>query len=128
MPAVLFHSIRYILTVLCLTCVGLVALQCSGEAELTAEQEEKLDSRLQRVVLEGADADLQSTIRGDGGVAYHLFVRTEDPEALRDAGFPINSVSGDIVTARWTAEEIRAAAQQKSVRMIKPAGQGEPLQ
>jgi hypothetical protein len=127
MPAIRFWPVRYLFTMLCLTSVGLVALQCSGEAELTADQKKKLDGRLQRVVLDGTDADLQTTTREDGSVAYHLFVRTDDAEALRDAGLPINSVLGGVVTARWTADEIRAAARQKSVRMIEPAGGGEPL-
>lgn len=106
--------------------MGLITLQCSGEAELTSEQKKKLDTQLYRLVLQGKDPDLQATTRDDGSVAYDVFVRTDDPEALTKAGLPINTVSGKIISARWTVEEIRLAARQESVHVIEAGGKSEP--
>lgn len=108
---------------------GVLMLRCSGSDEFTSEQKRKVAPPLQQVVFQGgANTSLQTTSRSDGSVAYHVLVRTDDTEALREEGLPVNSVSGGVVTARWTVEEIRTAAQLESVRTIEPSGQAETLQ
>ncbi|WP_103019000.1 hypothetical protein [Salinibacter altiplanensis] len=121
----LFHAGS---TAFCLAFCSLVLLGCSGEAELTAEQKQKLDAQLQRIVLDGANPGHQGPARDDGSAVHSVLVRSDDPESLVKAGFSINSVSGTVATARWTVEEIRRAAQQESVRMIESSGQAEAHQ
>jgi hypothetical protein len=103
---------------------GLAIVSCSGNDRLTKKEREKISPKLRPVVVDGErGSNLQTTTRGDGAVAYHLLVRTDDPEALRKADLSIGSVSGKVVTARWTVEEIRRAAQLEEVRLIEPAGE-----
>lgn len=110
-----------------LAIAGLLMLQCASGGELTAEQRKKLDAALQRLVVEGEESpDLETATRGDGTVVYLVLVRTNDADALREADLPVNSVSGDVVTARWSVEEIRAAARLPAVRRIEASGRARP--
>jgi hypothetical protein len=105
----------------------LLMLQCSGGSELTAEQRGKLDAPLQRLVVEGRKSPaLETTTRGDGTIVYLVLVRAGEPASLREAGLPVNSVSGDVVTARWSVGEIRMAARLSTVRRIEASGRAQP--
>jgi len=134
----LHHKLAFLIV---LSVMGVFFLQCSGtektegagETEsFTNEQREKVDLPLRRIVFEGAAASsgerLQKTERDDGSIVYHLLVRTESPEALRESGLPVSSVSGGVATARWTTEQIREAVRLSSVRRIEPAGEAQTLQ
>jgi len=105
--------------------VALCVVGCSnGTAQLTQEQMDKLDVALQRVV-EGEDPaplTVQRTTRPNGVTAYGVMVRTSAPDALRETGLPLGSVSGSIVSARWTVDEIRRAAGLSEVQSIRASG------
>jgi len=103
-----------------------LVLQCTSGARLTAEQRKKLDAPLQRLVVEGEESPaLETATRGDGTTVYLVLIRTDEPAALREAGLPVNSTSGDVVTARWSAEEIRTAARLSAVRRIEASGRAQ---
>ena len=55
----------------------------------------------------------------DGEPVYSVTVECDDAAALRAADVPLTSVQGDIVTARWTPDQIRTAAAVEAVRMIQ---------
>lgn len=100
----------------------------NSESALTDSQREKLDPALQRLV-EGGDPtmDRYSTSESDDGTTvYSVILRSDDPSALREAGLPINSVRGDIVTARLTVSQIREAARLDAVRRIENPSQMSP--
>jgi hypothetical protein len=128
-----FLLVLFVMGTLLLQCSGTEKTEGAGEREaFTNEQREKVDLPLRQIVFQGAAASsgerLQKTERDDGSIVYHLLVRTESPEALRDAGLPVSSVSGGVATARWTAGQIREAVRLSSVRRIEPAGEAQTLQ
>lgn len=109
----------------CLVSTVFAAAGCTnGTLQLTQEQMDKLDVALQRVV-QGEDPSplsVQRTTRSDGETAYGVMVRTRDADALRESGLPLGSVSGTIVSARWTVNEIRTAASLPEVQSIRASG------
>lgn len=98
------------------------AFGCAGGSQsLTNSQLQKLDPALKRLVQgESRGMDRYSTSkRDDGTMVYSVILRSSKPEALRQAELPINSVKGDIITARLTIAQIRKAARLKVVRKIE---------
>jgi hypothetical protein len=107
----------------------IVATGCGGSSQsLTDSQLQKLDPALQRLVQgESHGMDRYSTSkREDGKTAYSVILRSNEPEALRKAGLPLNSVQGDIITARLTIAQIRKAARLEAVRKIENPTQTRP--
>lgn len=106
-----------------------MAVGCSNSAPiLTDAQMNKLDPALQRLVEgEPRGMDRYSTSeRDDGTTVYGVILRSDDPASLQDAGLPVNSVQGDIVTARLTIDQIRRAARLDAVRRIENPTQTGP--
>ncbi len=87
-----------------------------------------LDPALQRLLrgeARGMDRYRTST-RDDGTTVYSVLLRSNNPEALRDAGLPLNSVQGDIVTARLSLEQLRTAARLEAVQRIENPTEASP--
>lgn len=112
---------------LCLSLLGMGACT-NSEPALTDSQREKLDPALQRLIEgEAPSTDRYSTSeRDDGTTVYSVILQSDDPSALREAGLPINSVRGDLVTARLTVAQIREAAKMDAVRRIENPSQMSP--
>lgn len=64
--------------------------------------------------------------RDDGTTVYSVILRSDQPAALREAGLPVNSIQGEIVTARLSIEQIRKAARLEAVRKIENPAQTGP--
>lgn len=64
----------------------------------------------------------------DGEKIYSVLIRSQNPEALREAGIPLNSVVGETITARLTIEEILTAASTDGVDSIRTDKQLDPHQ
>lgn len=95
---------------------------CSNSQHaLTEPQMQKLDPALQRLVRgESRGMDRYSTsMRDDGVTVYSVILRSNTPEVLRDAGLPLNSVQGDVITARLSITQLRTAARLDAVRRIE---------
>lgn len=112
-------------------CLALLAGCAGGNAAtepLTDAEMRKLSAPLQQV-MQGetpSGGTLTTTTTSDGATAYAVLVRTTAPEDLDAAGLPTGSTAGSVVTARWTAEQIRMAARMASVQRIEAAGTAEP--
>jgi len=106
----------------------IVATGCGGsKRSLTENQLGKLDPTLRRLVQEDApEPPIPSTTRPDGTVAYAVFIRVTDAVRVREAGLPINSVSGNVLTARLSKSEIRKAARLSAVTSIESSGEAFP--
>jgi hypothetical protein len=59
------------------------------------------------------------TVRHDGTREYGIIVRTTSVDSLRAAGIRIQSVFGDVVTARVTVDELLDIARLPSVRAVQ---------
>lgn len=101
------------------------AAGCEGSKQsLTDQQLGKLDPALRSLLQEGdSGRRLSSTTRSDGTVAYAVFIRATDAEQVREAGIPVNSTSGKILTARLSTKEIRKAARLDAVTSIERSGE-----
>lgn len=60
-----------------------------------------------------------TSMRDDGVTVYSVILRSNTPEVLRDAGLPLNSVQGDVITARLSITQLRTAARLDAVRRIE---------
>lgn len=93
-----------------------VAAGCGGSQEtLTDAERAKLDPTLQGVFDDDAPRSESAIEQSDGTVVYPVVVRTDAPEALREAGLPLGTVLDRVVTARWTREQLRTALQLDEV-------------
>ena len=94
---------------------------CSNSQHaLTEPQMQKLDPALQRLVRgESRGMDRYSTFERDEVTVYSVILRSNNPEALRKADLPLNSVQGDVITARLSITQLRTAARLDAVRRIE---------
>lgn len=126
-------NIRVNWTGLLVASLGLFLLSlstgCANSTQtLTNPQMQKLDPALQRLV-QGETRSMDqfsASERDDGTTVYSVILRSEQPEALREAGLPINSVQGSIVTARLRIAQIREAATLEAVQNIENPTQHDP--
>lgn len=113
-------------------CVLLIGTNgcASSETALTSAQRQKLDPALQRLLRGGARSidRYETHERTDGATVYSVILRSDRPEALRDAGLPLNSVRDDIITARLTINQLKEAARLEAVRSIENPKQTYPTQ
>lgn len=108
-----------------LACLALGIGGCRGtqETTLTHEQLRKLDPALRHLVLgdtaAAASFRYSTSRRSDGAMAYALIVHASDVDVLREAGLPLNTVLGEVITVHWTVEEIRQAVRFPEVASIR---------
>lgn len=100
----------------------------SASRGLSSTEKKRLGPTLQRLLrgdsLAMERVDPVST--KEGAPVYEVTIRTENPDALREAGLPLTSVQGTLVTARLTLDQLRSAASTTGVRTIRAAKQLEP--
>jgi hypothetical protein len=108
--------------------LSLALAACSGADRLTQAELAKLSPPLQQLVTGKvlAGEELDATRRPDGDTEYAVIIRSSNPEELRRAGIPLNSVFGDVCTARLTLKELRSAAALPSVRWIETGTKNFP--
>lgn len=106
---------------------AVVSIHCHSSSELSQSEQQKLDPALQRLIAgEPLPIDRYATSsRGDTTV-YSVLITTNDVEQLRAADLPVGSVTGDVVTARLTVDEIRRATSLSSVRSIENPSRAQP--
>jgi hypothetical protein len=96
---------------------------------LDAEVRKKLDPLALRIAQGHDPPERLIEVRTDAeGVSrYGVIVHTDDPDALRERSFAVGSVTGSLVTARLTREQIIEAARLPSVRYIEASTMMEPM-
>jgi len=101
----------------CLFC----GLYCSSSVQLTREEKEKLDYQLQRLISgENVNENLYNVYTAaDGTKKYGIIIQSADPEAIRQTGVEVNSISNDIITAKLSIEEIRKIVTLSAVKTIR---------
>ncbi len=103
-------------------------LSCAAPHDLALEQMAKVDPGL-RVLLERdnvADTQFDVRVRPDGSREYGVIVYGSDPDSLRSLGIRIQTVLGEMMTARVTVPELRILAAQSSVRSILKSEKASP--
>mgnify|MGYP006279200193 CR=1 FL=1 len=91
--------------------------------QLTAVQKKRIGARLQHLISRpdvGAKDTEQSPSSASG---YEVIIQCDDIDKLREAGIPLRSVQGDIVTARLTVKDILEATMVEDVEAIRAATQ-----
>jgi len=103
---------------------------CSSKEILTEAEKEKLDYQLQRLMTGEVVADNLFNVYTDesGNKRYGVVITASDPEALGRNGIPINSVSGQIITAKLTLDEIRKVLNIPGVKSIQNTSKNYPHQ
>jgi hypothetical protein len=89
---------------------------------LTQTQQNRLGPSLQRFLTGDSMATGNIVAEGEqrnGEKVFAVIIRSDDADALRDAGIPLNSVAGSIITARLTADEILRVSSMPSVRSVQ---------
>jgi hypothetical protein len=109
--------------------LSVFSLTCMPRSALTKEEMNKLDPTLQRLVSgeNVGEDELGSTVRANGAKEYGVIVRSSDPDELKNAGFHLNSVFGEVVTVRVTTDELRRLVKLPSVRFVEAGSKNYPL-
>lgn len=99
----------------------------SSAPALTETQKNRIGGRLQRVIRGEKEGPrpVEPVGSRDGVPVYEVIIKTDDPDALREAGIPLGSVQGSIATARLTVNQILKAATVKGVGGIQAATRQE---
>jgi hypothetical protein len=97
----------------------------TGQQPLTATQKKRLGSSVRRL-LTGDTLSLASNLRKtepagerEGENVYSALVEGASVETLQEAGVPVISVAGGVITTRLTTDEIRRVASIQEVRRIR---------
>ncbi len=101
---------------------------CAPSYDLAPGELAKIDPKL-RVLLEQedvTDALFDVGVRADGSREYGVIVYGSNPDTLRALGISLQTVLGEMMTARVTAGELRILAAQSSVRSILKSEQAYP--
>ena len=108
--------------------LSLALAACSGADRLTQSELAKLSPPLQQLVTGRASGSelFDVSRRPDGEAEYGVIIRSSSPEELRKVGIPLNSVFGDVCTARLTLKELRSAVALPSVRWIESGTKNFP--
>jgi len=115
------------LLVFLLVIAGMIAA-CSSGANLSKEEKSKLDPSLQRLLQDPELADKQYNVivKEDGSKVYGVIIRSNNPQELENARIFINSIQGDIITAKLTLTEIRKVAALQSVSAVENSTKSYP--
>ncbi len=105
-----------------------IMTNCASKYHLTAAEKAKLDPALQKLVQTGEGAANRYDVHTlpDGSRVYGVIIRTDIPQALRKAGIPVNSVFGDVATARLTITELRKVAKMPTVLAVENSSKNYP--
>lgn len=137
------HSLRAFARAL-VPLLGVTTLLFAGRAygqDLSSSQKQKLGLRLQPVV-EAATAAKSGRAADPGPIAaepfrggsaaktggaptYAVFVHTSDPDAVARTGASVDSRFDGFVTARATADQLRAITQLESVQQVRASGEAQ---
>jgi hypothetical protein len=98
-----------------------IMMACSSGTNLTKEEKSKLDPSLQRLLQDSdvPDSQYNVIVKEDGSKIYGVIIRSNNPQELENAGIFINSIQGDIITAKLTLTEIRKVAALQSVSAVE---------
>ena len=119
---------RFLLLSLSFSISAFFIVNCSSGSHLTPQEKSKLDPALQKLVEtgEGRANQYDVNLMPDGTRIYGVIIRTNNMQELRKAGIQVNSVFGDIATARLTIKELVKVAKIPSVQSIQNSSKNYP--
>jgi hypothetical protein len=105
-----------------------IFVSCSSGNNLTKQEKSKLDPSLQRLLKDEVIADKNYNVRvaENGSKMYGVIIRCSDATQLEQAGIPVNSVSGDIITAKLSIEQIRKVVTLPAVSSVENSTKSYP--
>jgi len=108
--------------------LGVVLMLGCARPLLTDREMAKLDPPLQKLVAGefAAESDYDVSNRSGGEKEYGVIIRSSNAGELRSAGIPINSVMGDVITARLTVDEMRKVLTIPSVHALQNSSKNYP--
>jgi hypothetical protein len=97
-----------------------VVASCCGSRELSSAERAKLTPGLLALLTEETVPDelYDVTIRPDGTKEYGIIIRSTEPDDLRAQGIGVQSVIGDVITARVSREQLRSLLSIPSIRSV----------
>lgn len=104
----------------------------STQEALSAAQKKRLGPAVRRLLagdtLSQAPGIRKTEPNGsrEGKDTYSVLVEGTGAEALREAGLPVTSAAGGIVTARFTTDQIRQAASLQDISKVRFPKQADP--
>jgi hypothetical protein len=103
-------------------------VSCRGSRELSSVELSKLTPGLQALLTEERVPDelYDTSIAPDGTKEYGVIVRSGNADELRAAGIKVQSVIGDIITARVSKEQLRTLVALPSVKSIDQGNTNRP--
>ncbi len=123
------------------TILLLIASPVHGQNDLSPSQKQKLGLRLQPVVEAAASPkdsngssapiaaepfrDGDATTKAETAPTYAVFVHTGDPGAVERTGAAVDSRFDGFVTARATAEQLRAIARLDAVEQVRASDRAQ---
>ncbi len=101
---------------------------CSGTPDLSKEERAKVDPAIMRLLTGTGvnEKDYSVGVRQDGVREYEVIIRASKTEELESAGIRIQSVFGDLLTARLTLPELRKILSLSSVRSVENGSKNFP--
>lgn len=108
----------------CTMLLAFAVFSCGGPPTLTDQERAKLDPNLHALLTGGSVSTdrYDMTVRSDGTREYGIIIRTTSVDSLRAAGIRIQSVFGDVITARVSVDELRTIVRLPSVRAVQSGG------
>ena len=103
-------------------------LACSSGANLSREEKSKLDPALQKLLGDEdvSDKNYNVIIKEDGSKLYGVIIKSTDALELENAGIFLNSISGNIITAKLSVQEIRKVVVLPTVISIENSSKSYP--
>jgi hypothetical protein len=101
---------------------------CSITSDLSKEERAKVDPAIMRLLsgIEFDEKDYDVGVRPDGVKEYEVIIRANQTEELQSAGIKIQSVFGNVLTARLTLPELRKILSLSSVRSVENGSKNYP--
>ena len=97
-----------------------VVASCCGSRELSSTERAKLTPGLIALLTEESapDALYDVSVLADGTKEYGIIIRSTNPDELRAQGIKVQSVIGDVITARVSKAQLRSLLSLPAVRSV----------
>ena len=101
---------------------------CSSASDLSIEERAKVDPAIMRLLsATGFDeADYDVGVRPDAVKEYGIIIRANNMNELQSVGIKIQSVFGNVITARLTLAELRKILSLPSVWAVENGSKNYP--
>jgi hypothetical protein len=115
---------KSILPTMCL----LLVCACAGSTDLSKDERSKIDPAIMKLLSEPSIDETVYDVgrRDDGTKEYGVILRVTTTDELRSAGIRIQSVFGNVATARLTVKELRTILSLPSVRSVENGSRNYP--